>query len=150
MRILIDTSIVVRLSEPDDLDAHHTKLAVATLPDLRFECCIVPQVVYEYWSVATRSSAQNGLGLSPAQTAIDVTEYLVAFTLLRDERSVFERWQQLVIKHDVRGKSVHDARLVAAMQRHGIAHLLTLNEADFLRYPDVTVLTPAAVLASKP
>ncbi|MBX9790247.1 MAG: type II toxin-antitoxin system VapC family toxin [Pirellulales bacterium] len=147
MKILLDTSIVVRLSERDALENQRAKLATATLPELGFECCIIPQIVYEYWSVATRSAAQNGLGLSPEETARDVSQYLLAFALLRDERTVFERWHQLVIQHDVRGKSVHDARIVAAMQRHGISHLLTLNSADFLRYRDITVVTPAEVLA---
>ena len=147
MKVLIDTSIVVRLSEPGTLDTQRARLATATLPDLGFECCIVPQVVYEYWSVATRPTAQNGLGLSPAETERDMSEFLLAFTLLRDERAVFEHWHQLVIKHDVLGKNVHDARLVAAMERHGISILFTLNAADFQRYPEITVLTPVKVLA---
>ena len=41
--------------------------------------------------------------------------------------------------------SAHDARLVAAMRRHGTAHILTFNEIDFRRYPEITVLTPAAI-----
>ncbi len=32
------------------------------------------------------------------------------------------------------GKQVHDANLVATMLTHGIAHLLTFNEADFRRF----------------
>jgi hypothetical protein len=48
------------------------------------------------------------------------------------------------------GVQVHDARLVALMEVHGVTHLLTLNAADFARYPGVTALTPAAVIASPP
>ncbi len=147
MKILLDTKIVVRLSERDSLDKQRVKHSTANLPDMGLDCCVVPQVIYEYWSVATRSAAQNGLGLSPAETARDVSEYLVAFTLLRDERAVFEHWHQLVINHGVLGKNVHDARPVAAMDRHGIAYLFTLNEGDFLRYPGITVLTPEKVLS---
>lgn len=43
------------------------------------------------------------------------------FTLLRDERAIFEHWQELVVQFDVKGKNGHDARLVAAMKRHKIA-----------------------------
>jgi hypothetical protein len=34
------------------------------------------------------------------------------------------------------------------MHAHGITHILTLNGADFARYPDITALAPADVLAS--
>ena len=61
---------------------------------------------------------------------------------MRDERSVFEFWQELVTQHSVKGKQVHDARLVAAMLRHGISHLLTFNVAHFARYSEITVIEP--------
>lgn len=66
-----------------------------------------------------------------------------AFRLLRDERAVYERWERLVVDYDVGGKSAHDARLVAAMQRHGVSHLLTFNGQDFARFTNITVVDPA-------
>jgi len=45
---------------------------------------------------------------------------------------------------------VHDARLVALMQVHGISHVFTLNPSDFARYSGITALTPANVIASPP
>jgi hypothetical protein len=40
---------------------------------------------------------------------------------------------------------VHDARLVALMQVHGITHILTLNGADFARYPGIVPIDPASL-----
>ena len=40
---------------------------------------------------------------------------------------------------------VHDARLVALMQVHGITHILTLNRADFARYPGIVPIDPVSL-----
>jgi hypothetical protein len=37
---------------------------------------------------------------------------------------------------------VHDARIVAAMNVHGVTHPLTLNGADFRRFRSITVQHP--------
>jgi len=107
----------------------------------------VPQVLYEYWAVATRPAAQNGLGMTPEACAVDTARLQRLFHLLRDERTIFEPWLQLVTSHSVRGKNAHDARLVAAMLRHGIPQLLTLDPADFARYRGIVVDTPSSLLA---
>jgi predicted nucleic acid-binding protein len=67
------------------------------------------------------------------------------FRLFRDERAIFEPWHQLVVQYEVLGKNGHDARLVAAMQRHSLTHILTFNGNDFHRYPGITILDPANV-----
>ena len=59
----------------------------------------------------------------------DLDQLQKQFLFLRDERAVFEHWHDLVSQHEVRGKNAHDARLVAAMRRHGLTHLLTNNHA---------------------
>jgi len=47
------------------------------------------------------------------------------------------------------GVKVHDARIVAAMLVHGITHVLTLDEHDFVRYPGITAVHPR-MLATAP
>jgi len=42
----------------------------------------------------------------------------------------------------VTGKRAHDARLVAAMLRHRISQLLTINATDFTRYTGIAVVEP--------
>ncbi|WP_238993744.1 hypothetical protein [Calothrix sp. PCC 6303] len=51
-------------------------------------------------------------------------------------------WEQLVVKYQVKGKQVHDTRLVAAMIAHQITHLLTFNTDDFKRFTEITVIEP--------
>jgi predicted nucleic acid-binding protein len=50
------------------------------------------------------------------------------------------------VSHNVSGVQVHDARLAAAMRVHGIERVLTFNERDFARYPDIQAVHPRALL----
>jgi hypothetical protein len=54
-----------------------------------------------------------------------------------------------VVPDSVQGVQVHDARLVAYMQAHGVAHILTLNGADFARYPGITAIAPTDLLTAQ-
>ena len=46
--------------------------------------------------------------------------------------------------YEIVGKRAHDARLVAAMVRHGITHLLTFREQDFARFSEIAVIALSA------
>lgn len=148
MRILLDTNVLCRLVERGHPDHAIADNAVSTLRGNHHELCLVPQVLYEYWAVVTRPVADNGLGMSAADADRAVDLWIKAFVLLRDERGVFEAWREVVRMHDVQGKSAHDARLVAAMQRHQLVHLLTFNMADFRRYPGIEILDVRSVTDS--
>lgn len=78
-----------------------------------------------------------------------VKQLMEDFSLRRDERGIFARWQALVTKHEVKGKNAHDARLAAAMQRHGLTKVLTFNTADFSRFEGITAISPAETLAGR-
>jgi predicted nucleic acid-binding protein len=145
MRVLIDTNILARIAHKDH---PHTAIAKASLQQLwgdGHEVRVVPQVLYEYWSVATRPVEENGLGFSAEVADADVTSFKRVFSVLRDERGILEPWQEIVLKGEVIGKQAHDARLVAAMQRHGLTHLLTFNASDFRRYPGIDILDPESL-----
>lgn len=148
MKVLIDTNVLCRLAAKDHALHGVATHAVSTLRGNGHELCIVPQVLYEYWVVATRPASHNGLNLTPASASTAIDLWCDLFTLFRDERGIFGRWRELVQHHSVSGKGAHDARLVAAMQRHGLTQLLTFNIADFQRYQDIEPLDPMAVVAA--
>jgi predicted nucleic acid-binding protein len=148
MKVLIDTNILARIAHKNH---PHTPVANSALHRLwtgGHELRIVPQVLYEYWSVATRPAEHNGLGFDTETVNADVERFKRVFSVLRDERGILEPWQVLVTNCKVPGKQAHDARLVAAMQRHALSHLLTFNLADFKRYPDIIVLDPHVVAST--
>jgi predicted nucleic acid-binding protein len=148
MSILIDTNIVTRTADPTS--AHHAA-AVESVRLLltRGETLIaVPQMLYEFWAVVTRpTGAPNGLGMSTTQAKAESDLLRRTFHFLPDTPEVFEEWERLVVQYDVKGKSAHDARLVAAMNVHRISQILTFNGGDFTRYP-VIVLVPSTVAQS--
>ena len=146
MNILIDTNILLRVTETGHPQHQLTVEALDLFWTQNHELVIVPQILYEYWSVATRPLENNGLGMSPADVHERVTDFLDLYRLLRDERAIFPIWEQLVTSHGVKGKPAHDARLIAAMLRHSITHLLTYNTSDFKRYSEITALSPVSVL----
>ena len=142
MTILLDTNVLGRLAHPAD-PLHATALDAVSIARRRgYRPAIVPQVLYEFWVVATRPVDQNGLGMSTVEAETDLAKSVQMFDLFRDERAIFDHWHALVVHHEVKGKLAHDARLVAAMRRHGIQHLLTFNDGDFSRFQGVTVVNP--------
>src|SRR5262249_21366576 len=143
---LLDTNVLLRSIEPGHRDHQTSVDAVDSLRQRGHELVIAPQVLYEFWSVATRPIANNGLGMSPSDAHAELSVVQGLFRLLRDERAIYQIWEQLVTTLGIRGKQAHDARLAAAMQRHGVAYLLTFNATDFVRYTFVTTLGPADVV----
>lgn len=143
MKVLVDTNILARLSQAGHPQQSIAASAVKSLLEAGHELRIVPQVIYEYWAIATRPADENGLGLTITEAQGRLLEFKTLLPPLRDERGILDRWQELVVDRAVRGKPSHDARIVAAMLRHGMTHLLTFNDADFKRYPEVTVLLPS-------
>ncbi len=95
--------------------------------------------------MCTRPAERNGYGLSIAETNHRVEAIERTMTLLPDNEQVYSIWRQLVLANNVRGLQVHDARLAAIMQAYGVAHILTLNQPDFLRYAEVQVVHPSQV-----
>ena len=62
MRILIDTRVLLRSTEPKHTHYQSSVDAIDLLHSLGHELTIVPQVLYKFWSVATRPLENNGLG----------------------------------------------------------------------------------------
>ena len=139
--VLIDANVFLRASQTHSPQYAAAVRSLEALLDGTDTPIIVPQVCYEFWVVATRPVGINGLGLS-----IDDAGYLFdrmrkSYELRRDTPEVYDRWLDLVLTHNVRGKPAHDARLVAAAQVHGVRRLLTFNVRDFARY-DLKVESP--------
>ncbi len=65
------------------------------------------------------------------------------FEFLPDGRDVHDCWPELLVRHEIRGIRVHDARLAASMYVHQVARLLTINVRDFRRFPGLLVIHPA-------
>ena len=146
MAYLLDTNVFIRLASRKDPLRPVCLAALRKLRSGNEVLCYTPQVLAEFWSVCTRpTSAAGGLGLSPEATEMKARIIERYFVLLPDNQETFREWRQLVVDHSVMGKVVHDAKLVASMNVHGVTNLLTFNDDDFKRYPAIIVVNPAAV-----
>jgi predicted nucleic acid-binding protein len=146
--VVLDTNILLRLAEPDHLLHGATAKAVAQLRLAQWQPVLLPQVAYEFWAVATRSTAANGLGM-PAEVVLPIlNNFTSQIPVLRDDRGVYEQWRRLVAQYAITGVNSHDLRIVAAMVRHRTRALLTSNDREFKRYTEIDVMTPDSVLMS--
>jgi predicted nucleic acid-binding protein len=106
---------------------------------------ITAQNLVEFRALATRPAAANRLGMTPAQASIEAQQIEALFPLAQELPAIYPLWRTLVDTHDVVGRQVFDARLVAVMQAHGLTHLLTLNSAHFQRFSGITVVDPHTI-----
>ena len=145
MRYLADTNILLRGAEPAHPMHSDAEEAVKRLLAQGEEVCVFPQNLMEFWSVATRAADKNGLGFTPKQTETEVIRIESIFMVIADTAAIYPEWKRLVISYSILGKQVHDARIVAAMNVHGIKNLLTFNADDFKRFSGITVVDPRTV-----
>lgn len=143
--MLVDTSVLIRALQP-----HHplyipADRAVRLLSEQGRELHIVAQNLIELWTVATRPVGENGLGMTSAAAANELNRIKSMFFLLPETPAIYPAWEALVIEHQVVGKPAHDARLVAAMQVHGLTAILTFDKTGFSRYPGIAVVRPEEV-----
>jgi len=141
MTVLVDTNVLLRRIQPNHTHHKAAVESVTRLLDAGETLCFTPQNIAEFWNVMTRPQANNGLGFSTSQTGREVAKIEALFTLLPDTPAIYVEWKRLVTKHSVQGVQVHDSKLVASMNVHGIARLLTFNTADFQRF-GIEVLPP--------
>ena len=142
MSYLVDTNVLLRSvqkTHPMQLDSSRSFDLLIHRGEV---VSVIPQNLIEFWAVATRPTLNNGLGMSVDETAQHIAAFKTTFELLPDTDSIFKEWQRLVVRHQVKGKQVYDARLVAAMAVHKLTHLLTFNTDDFKR---LVVVNPSTL-----
>jgi predicted nucleic acid-binding protein len=145
MSILVDTNVLLRRAQPEHPSHAVAVESVARLLTAGEEVYFTPQNIAEFWNVATRPAANNGLGFPIAVVLGEVSNVERALTLLPESPATYAEWKRLVVAHSVLGTKVHDTRLVAAMNVHGVKRILTFNTSDFARFA-VEAINPAALL----
>ena len=147
MIYLVDTNVLLRFSRPEDPRYQISRNAVHTLEAGGHQLQTTLQNFAEFWNVSTRPTERNGFGRTPVETDELLQDLEKAFSLLPDSADVYREWRRLVVKYNVAGVQVHDARLAASMIVHSVKHILTFNVTDFERYkPEgIMAVDPAAV-----
>lgn len=147
-RILADTNILLRSVEPAH-QSHVTAVNALVSSTRKYgKVCVLPQNLIEFWNVATRPSEKNGLGWTVTETESEVSRFESIQEVLPDSQAIYSEWRTLVRDNSVLGKQVHDTRIVAAMNVHGITALLTFNLSDFKRFQHIALVDPDALVNS--
>ncbi len=142
MDYLLDTNTVLRFVNTKD-PLHPVVLkAVNKLEQNSERFVVVPQILVEFWVVATRPKTVNGLGLTINEAATELENLQKLFRVLPENERIFDEWKSLIIKYKVSGKVAHDARIVAAMTVHKVENILTLNAKDFKRFTEINAVEP--------
>ena len=148
-RCLVDTPLLVRLANSSDVLYPIAIRAVTQLHLQDVQMCIMPQILIEFRNVATRANNANGLGYSIAQVEEQAEEFEALFTMLDDVSAIYWAWKTLVHQAGIIGKQVHDARMTACCQVHGLDSVLTFNGRHFVRFlpykPDWSVIDPHSI-----
>src|ERR1700689_835962 len=114
MSVFIDTNVLLRTIEVSD-PAHQAAVqTIAALIKAGETLIVTPQIVAEFWNVATRPRERNGIGLTPALASAELAQIEGFFTVVGESTDVYSTWKQIVTRHRVSGVEVHDTRLVAA------------------------------------
>lgn len=144
MLVVVDTNVLLRVIEPGH--PQHD-VAAASLRSIRargHELCLLVQISYEFWLVATSSVEFGGLGMTAEEAEAELTQLgPPLFRLFRDEKTLNDQYRDYV--NNLAGKKDYDTRLVAEMQRHGLRNLLTFNLADFREHSEINLLDPVRV-----
>ena len=142
MSYLPDSNIVLRFVQPSNPLYQTVFRAIDKLRKTGEEIVLVPQILVEFWVVATRPINVNGLKMTTDQAEKELENLQSIFTVLPENAQIFEEWKTLVVKYKVSGKPAHDARIVAAMITHKVDTILTLNPNDFKRFIEVKAVRP--------
>ncbi len=145
---LIDTNVALRWMQRNAPEHPVAVQAVRVLLNAEVQIALATQNLIEFWNVATRPTEANGFGWSIQRAQEVIADLESLFEVLHETEAVYVEWKRIVQKYGVRGRQVHDARLVAFAQVYGIDRVISFNEVDFQRYNEIQVVHPLAVIGT--
>lgn len=144
-RYLLDTNIILRFTDADSPESVIVNDAILQILEQGDRCFITSQIVIEFWVVATRPIAVNGLGWDVEKAEQAVQMLINQFEWLEEVPAIFTEWLHLITTHKISGKRTHDLRIQAVMLAHHISHILTLNPKDFVNVEGITIVHPNSI-----
>jgi predicted nucleic acid-binding protein len=144
--ILLDTNVVLRIADRSTPEHNVVIRAIGNLSKNLVTPVLAPQVLVEFWVVATRPIDANGFGWSPTIVGNSIERLRRRFVLLSEGPELLDRWLEIVTVYHLRGKRAHDARLAAIALLYDISQVLTLNTGDFNGIDGITAIHPIDVI----
>lgn len=140
-RIFIDTNILVYANYTDAIFKEQTRNKLFFLMRNNYNFCISRQIIREFLVYITRYNYENEKNNS--KILLDkVFDNLQQYQVFEENEKVTKILKNLIEKHNLSGKKIHDANIVATMQAYNITKLFTNNVKDFERYTDIIEIVP--------
>lgn len=145
--LFVDTNVLLTATDESRSKHREAQRLLAGSGHRGLHLAASGQILREYLVVATRPLDVNGLGLGMRDAATNVSEFLRCTHLYDETEVVARRLRELCVRHDLHGKRIHDANVVATMTAHGIRVLVTQNSDDFAAFQEIEVVDPSEVAA---
>jgi predicted nucleic acid-binding protein len=136
-----DTNVLVAASVVEHPSHAAAAALLAKLTAEQTPFCISPQVCREFLVVLARKPV-SGREFTVEEALQALDSWRSACVVLDEGPAVLVELLALVRDHQVKGKQVHDANIVATMRAKNVSRLATLNAGDFERFEDdITLVT---------
>ncbi len=147
--LFLDTNVLLTATDESRLQHWHATQLFARSNRHGLRLAVSGQILREYLVVATRPVDVNGLGLDVRDATANVSEFLRRLDLYDETEAGSERLCRLARIHDLRGKRIHDANIVATMMAHGIRALVTQNLEDFALFDEIAIVDMTEVVGRR-
>jgi hypothetical protein len=140
--IAVDTNLLVYAHRADSHFHERADAVVADLAEGRSPWAIPWPCLYEFYAIVTHPKIY-GPPTPPADALIQIDCWLESpsVVLLHEGDDFFDTLRPLLDQSGVVGGAVHDARIAALCQRHGVRTLLTADR-DFSRFGELKTRNP--------
>jgi toxin-antitoxin system PIN domain toxin len=140
--IAVDTNILVYAHREDAPFHDKAALRLATLAEGRAAWAIPWPCLHEFLSVTTHPRIYDPpTPLSVALDAVDAWLETPGLALLAESDQHWTTLRALLTTGRIAGPQVHDARIAALCQQHGVRELWSADR-DFSRFPGLRVVNP--------
>ena len=138
MRVVIDTNVLIYSTISSCPWHQEAKQKLVELLNSGTELCLTPQIAREYLVVLTRGDIFEKR-FTVEEAVNELGTILPEFALLDETAEIAYYLRNLIQRHQVSGKAIHDANIVAAMLVNGITRLMTYNSDDFRRFQEIAI-----------
>ena len=140
--IALDSNLLV-YAHREDSPWHHAAYArIVELTESPAAWAIPWPCIHEFLSIVTHPRIYAPP--TPLEKAIDQVEAWLespSLVLLSESEDYWTKLRSILQMGRVSGPQVHDARVAALCQQHGVSELWTIDR-DFSRFPGLTIRNP--------
>ena len=140
--IALDTNVLVFAHREDSPFHRQAVSCVRSLANARASWAIPWPCVHEFLAIVTHPRIYNPpTPLKHALDQVDAWMESPSLALLGESDRHWDRLKGMLQAGRIAGPQVHDARIAALCQQHGVRELWSADR-DFGRFPDLRVINP--------